>query len=170
MTNSFIYKNDRPWPNPRLKRAAIVGHVTDETAKLWFRTAAPGNYEVWVYAASADPDDMLFGGFKAVPYTGKAVMPDYVGCIPLVVPDYASDSTAVAEIENLEPETEYRYALFGTEDGKERILLGQDQPYRFRTLPAASATDAPLSFAFYSCHMPYAQTLFGKTEVSGMAM
>ena len=170
MTNSFIYKNDRPWPNPRLKRAAIVGHVTAETAKLWFRTAAPGNYEVWIYATSADPDDVLFGGFKAVPYTGTATLPDYVGCIPLVVPDYASDSTIVAEIENLEPETEYRYALFGTEDGKERILLGQDQPYRFRTLPAASATEAPLSFAFYSCHMPYATTLFGKTEVSGMAM
>jgi alkaline phosphatase D len=170
MTDSFIYKNDRPWPNPRLKRAAIVGHVTAETAKIWFRTAAPGEYEVLVYAASEDPADTLFNGFKAVPYEGMATLPDFVGRIPLSVPDYSRDSTIVADIVDLEPETEYRYALFGTEDGKQRILLGQDQPYRFRTLPAASATAAPLSFAFYSCHMPYATTLFGKTEVSGMAM
>jgi len=44
MEHSFVYKNDRPWPNPRLKRAAIVGHTTADSTRLWFRTAAPGDY------------------------------------------------------------------------------------------------------------------------------
>jgi alkaline phosphatase D len=167
MNASFIYKNDRPWPNPRLKRAAIVGHVTAETAKIWFRTAAPGKYEVLVYSADADPDDQLFHTFKSVPYQGMETLPDFVGRIPLSIPDYGQDSTVVAEIAELQPGTEYRYALYGEEDGKMRILLGQDQPYRFRTMPEQ---DAPLSFAFNSCHMPYNSTLFGNTEAVGMEM
>ena len=75
MESSFVYKNDRPWPNPRLKRAAIVGHTTDTTLRIWFRTAAPGQYALLLYPSSADPLETLFKGFKVVPYTEIGNLP-----------------------------------------------------------------------------------------------
>ena len=167
MSDSFVYKNDRPWPNPRLKRAAIVGHVTDQTARLWFRTAGPGDYALLIYVASADPQDAIYNGFDAVPYAGMATLPNYVGSIDFKVADYSTDSTCVVNVGGLMAETEYRYALFGEEAGIKRILLGHDHPYRFRTLPAM---EKPLSFAFYSCHMPYHDSIFGNTNIINMEM
>ncbi len=64
MENSFIYKNDRPWPNPRLKRAAIVGHTTETSTRIWFRTAAPGEFTLLLYPASADLERVLLKSFK----------------------------------------------------------------------------------------------------------
>ncbi|HFD79506.1 MAG TPA: alkaline phosphatase family protein [Gammaproteobacteria bacterium] len=166
MEHSFVYKNDRPWPNPRLKRAAIVGHTTADSTRLWFRTAAPGDYELLLYPARADSDDSLFAGFRNVPYDTDA-LPVYVRRIPFTVTDYAQDSTHVVDVDGLAPLTEYRYALYGPDGGIGRVLLGQDRPYRFRTLPAE---EAALSFAFYSCHMPYKHSIFGGTNVVNMAM
>jgi alkaline phosphatase D len=167
MNNSFIYKTDRPWPNPRLKRAAIVGHVDEKSARLWFRMAEPGSYVLLIYQALADAQDAIFSGFKAVPYTGMNALPDYVGEINFGVPDYGKDATCVVNVGGLQPGTEYRYAVYGEADGKLRILLGQDHPYRFRTLPSKRE---PLSFAFYSCHMPFKETIFGNTNVVNMEM
>ena len=60
MENSFIYKNDRPWPNNRLNRAAIVGHTTASGTRLWLRTAAPGDYTLLIYSAAADAGEAIF--------------------------------------------------------------------------------------------------------------
>lgn len=167
MSDSFIYKNDRPWPNPRLKRAAIVGHVDDQKARLWFRMAEPGDYVLLIYQALADAQDTIFSGFQTVPYLGMAGLPGFVGQIDFNVPDYSKDSTCVVNVGGLQPVTEYRYAVFGEENGKYRVLLGQDHPYRFRTLPSQPAS---LSFAFYSCHMPYKQSVFSNTNIVNMEM
>lgn len=43
---SFVFKNERPSPNRRLKVAAIVGHTTPYSSRLWFRTGAMGKYTV----------------------------------------------------------------------------------------------------------------------------
>ena len=32
--DSFVFKTDRPWPNPPLTIAAIVGHSTPTSARL----------------------------------------------------------------------------------------------------------------------------------------
>ncbi|MBK9130140.1 MAG: alkaline phosphatase family protein [Gammaproteobacteria bacterium] len=167
MKNSFVYKNDRPWPNPRLKHAAIVGHTTDATAKIWFRTAAPGDFILLLYPAESDPEQRIFKGFKAVPYSRLNTLPSHVQKIPFSVKDYRSDSTVVITVDNLSPLVEYCYALYGEENGVARILIGQDRVYRFRTLPAGASSH---SFAFYSCHMPYQHSIFGGTNVVNMEM
>jgi hypothetical protein len=43
------------------------------------------------------------------------------------IKDYGSDSICVVDVDTLQPLTEYRYALYGEEDGKTRILIGQDR-------------------------------------------
>ena len=166
MTNSFIFKNDRPWPNPRLKRAAIVGHITTDSVRLWFRTAAPGNYVLLLYPLGRDTK-ALDTGFRQVPYQSLNRLPAFVRQIPFTVADYTNDSTCVLDIDGLSPLTEYRYALYGEEDGNLRVLLGQDRPYTFRTLPD---TEQSLSFGFYSCHMPYVESIFGNTNLVNMEM
>lgn len=166
MDNTFIFKNDRPWPNPRMKRAVIVGHTTATSTRLWVRTAQPGDYTLLLYPGRKDKQDNLYEGFKSVPYD-VSVLPPYVRTLSFST-DFETDTTHVLDIDDLEPLTEYRYALYGTDEaGNSRILLGQDQRYRFRTMPEAAA---PLSFAFFSCHMPYDTTLFGQTETTSMAI
>ncbi len=166
MQNSFIFKNDRPWPNPRLKRAAIVGHITAESVRLWFRTASPGDYTLLLYPLDRD-SATLGAGFKQVPYQPLNRLPAFVRKIKFTVADYTDDSTHVLDIDGLSALTEYRYALYGEEDGNRRILLGQDRPYTFRTLPD---TEQSLSFGFYTCHMPYVQSIFGNTNLVNMEM
>jgi hypothetical protein len=39
--------------------------------------------------------------------------------------------------------------------------------YNFRTLSEGSV---PFSFGFYSCHLPYTQSIFGRTEITNMDM
>lgn len=167
MENSFIYKNDRPWPNPRLKRAAIIGHTTETSTRIWFRTAAPGKFSLLLYPASADLEGALLKSFKAVPYGPLDDLPDFVLKIPFTVVNYNKDSTCVVDVDGLKPQTEYCYALHGKEDDKLRILIGQDRSYRFRTLPSKKSSH---SFAFYSCHMPYKHSIFGGTHVVNIEM
>ncbi len=166
MENSFIFKNDRPWPNQRLKRAAIVGHIAVDSVRLWFRTAGPGDYTLLLYPLARD-SETLSSEFKRVPYQPLSQLPSFVRQIPFTVADYSHDSTCVLDIDGLSALTEYRYALYGEEDGNLRILLGQDQPYTFRTLPD---NKQPLSFGFYTCHMPYVQSIFGNTNLVNMEM
>lgn len=167
MEKSFIYKNDRPWPNTRLKRAAIVGHTTDTNTRIWLRTAAPGDYTLILYPAGRDTKDDIFKGFKSVPYTSFDKLPGFVRKFPFTIPDYARDTTYVVDVDKLKAKTEYRYALYGVEEANPRILIGQDRTYRFRTLPK---TPSSHSFAFYSCHMPYQHSIFGGTNIVNMEM
>ncbi len=41
---SFYDKEPRPWPNPLLTSASIVGHITDTTCRLWIRVFQPSKY------------------------------------------------------------------------------------------------------------------------------
>lgn len=160
-SNSFIYKTNRPWPNPRLSIGAIVGHTTSNFCKLWFRTASPGEFIVFIFLRDDDHNGDIFGGFKSVPYIPDN-LPESVRKIPFKIEDFSTDSTIVINIDALEPSSEYVYALYGTDGHNSRILLGQDYPHSFRTL---SAEAKQFSFGFYSCHMPYEESIFGKTKI-----
>ena len=46
----FYDREDRPWPNKRLKKAAIVGHTEEESAKIWVRVEKEGSY--WLIYSS----------------------------------------------------------------------------------------------------------------------
>ena len=172
MENSFIYKTERPWPNPRLHTAAIVGHTTPTSTKLWFRVGRPGKYVLLLYPETVDRANRIFDRFKDVPYS-LAGLPAGVMRCDVVVKNWDSDATVVVDLPNrqipaLSPATTYRYALWGNDNGIERILLGQDRVHSFRTLDAA---DDVFSFAFFTCHMPYKKSLFrGSTKVHNIEM
>ncbi len=166
MTDSFVFKTERPWPNNRLRFGAIVGHTTSTSTRLWLRTGQEGDFTLLVYPESIDPDNAIFEGFKK---------PDYeLSKVPAEIrrfninTHYENDLTTVVDIDQLEPYTVYRYALYGSYvSNTKRIVLGQDRSHRFRTL---SDQVGPYSFAFYSCHMPYKATLFGGTSVANIEM
>lgn len=166
MTESFVFKTERPWPNNRLKFGAIVGHTTSTSTRLWLRTGQEGGFTLLVYPESIDPDNAIFEGFKKPDYELSKV-PGEIRRFNINT-RYENDLTTVVDIDQLEPYTVYRYALYGSYvSNTKRIVLGQDRPHRFRTL---SDQDGPHSFAFYSCHMPYKATLFGGTSVVNIEM
>ena len=47
--DSFVYKTDRPWPNPPLTVGAIVGHATPASTRLWLRTGRTGEFSLLLY-------------------------------------------------------------------------------------------------------------------------
>ncbi len=165
--HTFYYKSVRPWPNRRLKRAAIVGHTTSHTCRLWFRTGSPGDYTLLIYPKPLVAADDPFPALKHVPYAIEDV-PASIRLYPFRVDNFAADTTTTQEIADLEPDTCYRYAVYSARPGDRRIVIGHDRPYHFRTLP--NGRDYLLSFGFFSCHMPFKDNLFGKADVRNLEM
>lgn len=172
--DSFIFKTDRPWPNARLKVAAIIGHATETSARVWLRTGRPGEFSLLVYLR----DEALAAGESALRASlGAAPLPleDITTPLPGMrredfgIDDYAADTTHVVDLDGLDPDTRYGYALYARD--RERVMLGHNRLRRFRTPPAESEKRA-FQFALFSCHMPYAvHGLFQKrTEVSDVDM
>lgn len=172
MTDSFIFKTERPWPNARMREAAIVGHTTSTSAKIWFRTGQPGDFSLLVYPSGKDENKAFRQSLRQVPFENGA-LPPWVKSFPFNIADFSSDTTYVQTVGGLNPFTDYGYALYGTDvAGNQRILLGQDRgrdnlAYSFRTL---ADTDNSMSFGFYSCHMPYSQSIFGRLRIDNMDM
>lgn len=164
MSNSFTYKTERPWPNHRLKIGAVVGHTTATTCRLWIRTGDIGEYTVLVYPnlRAGELGDFL-RVLKKVPYdiatSRQPFIPHKVS-----IKNFGTDTTHVLDLQDLSPDTTYGYALY--DDHERRVILGQDRPHTFRTFPGGGSY--PFSFGFYSCHMPYLKSLFGKTTVANM--
>lgn len=178
-SDSFVFKTDRPWPNARLKVAAVVGHTTSESVRLWLRTGQPGEFSLFLYIRDA-----------ALPHSGEeageTAFRAILGKVPLsstdietrlpdllredfTVKDYATDTTVVLDIKKLYPDTRYGYLLYSHD--RERVILGHNRLRCFRT-PPPEEERRPFQFALFSCHMPYAVSgLFEKrTDVTSMDM
>lgn len=173
MTTSFVYKTERPWPNARLREGVIVGHTTATSAKIWVRTGQPGDYSLLFFPSDMDEADVFRQQLRRVPFDAMQSLPDGVSQINFNIANFSNDTTTVHTLTGLRPFTDYRYALYGRDaSGNQRILLGQDAghdefAYSFRTLRDERK---PFSFGFYSCHMPYSETMFGKLQVENMEM
>ncbi len=156
--DSFVFKTDRPCPNARLKVAAIVGHATENSARVWLRTGRPGEFALQVYLWDAVIESA----------GGKAALRSALGAVPLAlveagallsgmrseefqVADYASDTTWVVNLEEHDADTRYCYVLYARD--RERALLGHNRLRRFRTPPAETERRA-LQFALFSRHVP----------------
>ncbi len=175
MSDSFVFKTDRPWPNPPLKVAAIVGHSTPATARLWLRTGRTGQFTLLLYAreeiADAAAGAALREGLGQVPLSlddAAALVPG-ARQVDFTIANRDSDTTTVLDLEGLAPDTRYGYLLHFRDE--ERILLGHNRLRGFRTPPSYEER-RPFQFALFSCHMPYKQSgLFGKrTEVRNLEM
>ena len=167
-----MFKADRPWPNRRLKVAAIIGHATPQSVRLWVRTGRPGPFSVWIYRrASEEAGQALHELLNAVPLASSDL--DSLAAIEqqkdFEIDDYAADTTRVIDIQALSPDTRHGYLLYDRED--QRAILGHNRLRSFRSPPPDDARRA-FQFALFSCNLPYAVNgLFKKrTDVSNIDM
>lgn len=173
--DSFVYKTDRPWPNPPLRVGAIVGHATPASTRLWLRTGRTGEFSLLLYPrdrfADAASRRELRERLARVPLTVEEALALLPGSsrTDFNIEDADSDTTTVLDLENLTPDTRYGYVLHARD--ADRVLLGHNRVREFRT-PPAYGERRPFQFALFSCHMPYRQSgLFGKrTEVRNLEM
>ncbi len=156
----FYNREDRPWPNERLKRAAIVGHTTESSVRLWIRVREVGIY--WLIVSK-----------HQIPTSGKpSIRDDSAGKPSLVVigdgeaetlfegllisANFTNDTdrTNVFDVGSLDAGTPYYYAIFPNPgDGKKDPWeVGKDSPHFFATKNPAADT---ATFGLISCHMPY---------------
>lgn len=163
--DTFLHKALRPWPNERLKKASIVGHTTTTKTRLWFRTGSNGKFTVLLFKKSSEKKDtIVFHNFKLDPYPINNLPQDVIH-EEFVIEEYKKDTTDVVDIDELSPGTEYIYALYS--DGENRIIVGHDRIYSFRTMPNENKS---YSFAHYSCHMPFKYTFFKHTKMENEEM
>ena len=152
--DSFVFKTERPWPNARLKVAAIIGHATKDSARAWLRTGRPGEFSLLVYRqgtvlASSAGEAALRSALSAAPLA----LDDAEGLLPgmrredFEVADYAADTTRVVDLQGLDPDTRYGYVLYARD--RERVMLGHNRLRRFRTPPAESERRA-FQFVLFS--------------------
>ncbi len=175
-SDSFVFKTDRPWPNARLKVAAIVGHTTSSSVRLWLRTGQLGKFSLLLYPfetviKSTGSEKFLKSKLATVPLTLNEVKGslNIVQEIEVPIEDYDRDTTFVADVNQLNANTRYGYALYDKE--RQIVMLGHNRLRQFRTPPDEEKCE-PFQFALFSCHMPYkVNGLFKKrTEVAKLEM
>ena len=149
---------DRPWANPQLTSAAIVGHTTSTSARLWVRVWAPGTY--WLLVSyKVIPGD---GVPMVIQTAGKAqarlkladdtTMP-LNGIVQSRDFSFDNDLTGVFDLDGLKPGATCYYAVFCDVERKNRWELPPDPERRAINLPPAKSGE--VTFGLISCHMPY---------------
>jgi len=153
----FYDREDRPWPNARLTNAAIVGHTTTDSTRLWVRVYEPGTYSLIVSDKRIDTlgqPRISRNAAKLVPESGKPIpLPGRVQSRDI---DFSTDLTTVFDVTGLEAGKTYHYAVFArpskSSQRNELWEIGRDEPHTFTTQSAAAAN---VTFGLFSCHMPY---------------
>lgn len=157
-------------------KEALVGHATDTSVRLWLRTGQPGRSSLLVHSLDQTlrahgTERALRAALGVVPLTLEEAQSALRGVRreDFEIDDYGTDSTFVADLAGLEPDSVYGYALYSHD--RDRIELGQNRLRRFRT-PPAPAERRPFQFAALSYHMPFeVNGLFRKrTEASNIDM
>ena len=175
-SDSFVFKTDRPWPNARLKVAAIVGHTTSNSVRLWLRTGQLGKFSLLLYpfetvTNSTGGEKLLKTKLATAPLMLEEVKDSLkiIQEIVFQIEDYEHDTTFVADVNQLKSNIRYGYALYDHE--RQVIMLGHNRLRQFRT-PPDEEIHRPFQFALFSCHMPYeVNGLFKKrTEVASLEM
>jgi alkaline phosphatase D len=158
MGNLTLYDvENRPWTGPRLRNAAIVGHTTTSTTKIWIRSRLEGLHHFILTSAALTQNDLNFGSREAADIISS------LGAKILYKSSHnfrnSTDRTYVFEISKLisgaklNPGTEYFYYVFSDQvDLDPRIIIGRQDIHSFKTI---SASREKLSFGLYSCHDPF---------------
>ncbi len=170
--DSFVFRNERPWPVPRLKRAAIVGHTTANSSKIWIRTGGLGEYKFITCPNTAQNAIDKIGEMVTVKNTHSSLLRGIskTKTVDFSIADFDDDTTHVVRLDDLKPDTQYRYMVLqkSQENGNGwRAIIGADKigvgaaqrrGLTFRTL--SDDPMQPFSFAFFSCHNPFVEKGF----------
>lgn len=155
----FYDREDRPWPNNRLKSAAIIGHTTDHTARIWVRVRKCGSYML-VVSESEIPsgrisDTTLPGDDQiTLEIIDENAANTVAGRFQKHSFTFDTDLTHVFDFSCLPSGTELFYAVIAEDPAivEKQWQVGRDASHSFRTRDTAS-TD--VTFGLFSCHMPY---------------
>ncbi|ASA57457.1 alkaline phosphatase D family protein [Vibrio gazogenes] len=150
-------------PNPdnfesrqsKLATAAMIGHVTSTSAKIWVRVYRSGEWRLVLSSTRLDFD----------PFSQTSVNQSiHQGChVSSADIQPETGLTAVFEFDNLNADTTYYYYLIA--DGEllnnieRKVELGSHHQYKFTT-DADDLQD--LAFGFYSCHDPFGHKSFSE--------
>jgi len=180
-SDSFVHRSERPWPNPRLKRAAIVGHTTTTTTTLWVRTGSLGKFKLLLFPEDQTLFDELCRNATITETELARLCAGVEGlqALDFAIESYDDDTTHTLHIDRLRPSTCYSYLVLNDlEDGtatwvftlgRDRAVSKQGSGYDFRTLHDG---DDAFSFAFFSCHNPYVEEglIFQSKEIKVVQM
>jgi len=155
---NFYHPEERPWPNPRLDYASIIGHTTADSVRLWLRVDRPGDY--WLVVASnpipthgtpeiTSSDEQSYS-FLLSTDAGETQEIPTERIYPLEF-DSGYDITKVVDMEGLQPDSRYYYCLLQT-NSENPWILGHEDKLSVRTFPEHTNE---FNFGLYSCHMPY---------------
>lgn len=153
---NFSDPEKRPWPNPCLKTASIIGHTTPTSVRLWLRVAQPGDYCLVVAKNPIPTDGIPHIYSEGMIQKFKLISPNQTLEIntELIYPlkfVYDNDLTNVVDIKDLKPEFRYYYILFEL-NAAQPWVLGHEEILSFQTFPENSTE---VNFGLYSCHQPY---------------
>ena len=138
---AFYDREDHPWRNPLLERTAIIGHTTTSACKVWVRVRAAGKYKIVYSSDKKDFSPLNLSIFDTLKSSDHS-------------PDISKDNdfTGVFELDKLDPDTTYYYAVLNITDNPPKVEIGKDNLLRFRTKPGDTNE---VVFGLFSCHMPY---------------
>lgn len=159
----FYDREDRPWPGPRMTSAAIVGHTTTTSARIWARVWRKGEFCLLVSAVPLATGRRPVIDRQALTVSAEGLVQPLVFCEAHDF-DYATDLTHVFDVTGLVPGTRYHYAIVGLGHDKHAWEIARERPHSFRTARPAEAVET-MSFGVFSCHMPY-----HRGDVTGMNM
>lgn len=166
-TDTFVFRSERPWPNPRMRRGAIVGHTTPDSARIWVRTGAKGFFKL-VVIPHRDEADGTFEKIIESPLVSDADLKNLnVRQEDFSVPNFDDDTTKIIDVDKLSPGAYYSYLVLqeAEEANQWQIILGRDKVLkrngkglRFRTLHKEEVvSEKGFSFALFSCHNPFVE-------------
>ncbi|SCX84741.1 alkaline phosphatase D family protein [Nitrosospira sp. Nsp13] len=173
--------SDRPWINPMLTNAVIVGHTTATSTKLWLRAYQENSYRMVIcpepllgndeVATDWNPETTVRQGKEVFSlkniHSGdtrviaNAVLTDQANL------EFKHDITNVWEIDGLKPGQRYYYAAFALNPD----LGGRKTPWeivpdnkvnRFKT---QNNSQESMTFGLFSCHMPYKKNSFDLVNI-----
>lgn len=171
--------SDRPWINPMLTNAVIVGHTTTTSTKLWMRAYQPNSYRMVICpepilsddetATDWSPETKVENG-KEIFFLKSADNGDTRKVANAILTDradlvFAHDITNVWEIKGLKPAQRYYYAAFALNLTARKTpweILPDNKTNRFKT--QGDSQDS-MTFGLYSCHMPYKKNSFDLVNI-----
>lgn len=170
---------DRPWINPMLTTAAIIGHTTATSTRLWMRAYQENTYRMVLCPQPLLEDDEAASDWKPqttkkngqeIFYLVNAHTGEQREMLAAILTEPADlrfehDITHVWDIAGLKPGQRYYYASFALDLSARKIaweIAPDNKVNHFRT--QRESRDA-LTFGVFSCHMPYRKNSFDLVNI-----